>query len=74
MIDSWESWYAYAKENYHQIKQQMHYYEDKNLPLTRNMAAEMGVEFTPAEIKSIVNLIKSTIEMIEDEERYTKDE
>lgn len=73
MIDSWESWYEYAKSNYHNIKKQMHYYDDENLSFTRNLAAEMGVEFTPQELISITNLIKMTIEMIEDEERYNLD-
>ena len=68
MIDQndkeWNKWYKYVESRYDTIMEQMPYYEDENLHFTRRIAAEMGVEFTPEEVKDYARLIKVTMEMI----------
>lgn len=68
MIDQndkeWNKWYKYVESRYDAIMEQMPYYEDENLLFTRKIAAEMGVEFTPEEVKDYARLIKVTMEMI----------
>ena len=68
MIDQndkeWNKWYKYVESRYDTIMEQMPYYEDENLSCTRTIAAEMGVEFTPEEVKDYARLIKVTMEMI----------
>lgn len=68
MIDQndkeWNKWYKYVESRYDTIMEQMPYYADENLPFTRRIAAEMGVEFTPEEVKEYATLIKVTMEMI----------
>ena len=68
MIDQndkeWNKWYKYVESRYDAIMEQMPYYADENLHFTRTIAAEMGVEFTPEEVKDYARLIKVTMEMI----------
>lgn len=68
MIDKndkeWNKWYKYVESRYDAILEQMPYYEEENLLLTRKIAAEMGVEFTPEEVKEYATLIKVTMDMI----------
>jgi hypothetical protein len=68
MIDQndkeWNKWYKYVESRYDAIMEQMPNYEDENLLFTRKIAAEMGVEFTPEEVKDYARLIKVTMEMI----------
>lgn len=68
MIDEndpeWKKWYKYVEKRYDTIMDQMDYYQDENLSFTRQIAAEMGVEFTPNEVRSYANLIKYTMDMV----------
>ena len=60
----WNKWYKYVESRYDIIMEQMSYYQDENLPFTRRIAAEMGVEYTPEEVKEYATLIKVTMDMI----------
>ena len=63
----WKKWYKYIESRYDVIQKQMHYYQSENLSFTRQIAAEMGCEFTPDEIREYTDLIKYTMELITNE-------
>jgi len=77
MIDKndpeWKKWHKYVEKKYDTILEQMDYYKEENLPFTRQIAAEMGVEFTPNEVKSYANLIKYTMDIITSEKNTQRE-
>jgi len=70
---AWEKWERYVEERYDTIVDQLHYYQPENLPFTRNLAAELGMECTPKELETFAELIRTTIERIS-YERFKNDE
>jgi hypothetical protein len=70
---AWEKWERYVEERYDTIVDQLHLYQPENLPFTRNLAAELGMECTPKELETFAELIRTTIERIS-YERFKNDE
>ncbi len=70
---AWEKWERYVEERYDTIVDQLHFYQPENLPFTRNLAAELGMECTPKELETFAELIRTTIERIS-YERFKNDE
>lgn len=63
----WEKWLGYVRKRYDIIEQQMSFYEEENTLFTRQMAAEMGMELTPEEVRNYSDLIKYTFEIVKNE-------
>ena len=70
---AWEKWERYVEERYDTIVDQLAYYQPENLPFTRNLAAELGMECTPKELETFAAMIRTAIEKIS-YERFKDDE